>query len=63
MLEGGAVLSVRGGDFVLTVGQDLSIGYKLHEAREIELFFTESFTFQVLEPAAAVALNLQSAPA
>ena len=62
-LEGGAVLSVRGGDFELTVGQDLSIGYKLHDSREIELYFTESFTFRVLEPAASVALNLQGAPA
>ena len=62
-LEGGAVLSLRGGDFELTVGQDLSIGYKLHDSREVELYFTESFTFQVLEPAAAVALNLQIAPA
>jgi uncharacterized linocin/CFP29 family protein len=57
LLEGGAVLSRRGGDFELTVGQDLAIGYKLHNAREVELYFAESFTFRVLEPAAAVALE------
>jgi uncharacterized linocin/CFP29 family protein len=57
-LEGGAVLSRRGGDFELTVGQDLAMGYKAHDAREVELYFTESFTFRVLEPAAAVALQL-----
>jgi uncharacterized linocin/CFP29 family protein len=57
-LEGGAVLSRRGGDFELTVGQDLAIGYKLHDAKKVELFFAESFTFRVLEPAAAVELRL-----
>lgn len=56
-LQGGAVLSRRGGDFELTVGQDLAIGYQLHDAHEVSLYFTESFTFRVLEPAAAVALN------
>ena len=55
-LEGGAVLSRRGGDFELTVGQDLAIGYKGHDDREVALYFTESFTFRVLEPAAAAAL-------
>jgi uncharacterized linocin/CFP29 family protein len=58
VLEGGAVLSRRGGDFEMTVGQDIAIGYKLHDAQEVELYFTESFTFRVLEPAAAVALKL-----
>jgi len=60
-LEGGVVLSRRGGDFEMTVGQDLAIGYKLHDAQNVDLYFTESFTFRVLEPAAAVELKLQSA--
>ncbi len=59
VLEGGAVLSRRGGDFELTVGQDLTIGYKMHTARDVELYFTESFTFRVLEPAAAIELKRQ----
>jgi uncharacterized linocin/CFP29 family protein len=63
VLAGGAVVSRRGGDFELTVGQDLAIGYKLHDARNVELYFTESFTFRVLEPAAAVELVLQVPPA
>lgn len=58
-LEGGAVFSRRGGDFELTIGQDLAVGYKGHTAQEVELYFTESFTFRVLEPAAAVELKLQ----
>lgn len=56
-LEGAVVLSVRGGDFVLTVGQDLSIGYANHDKQAVELYLTETFTFRVLEPAAAVALS------
>ena len=54
--DGGVVLSLRGGDYQLTVGQDLSVGYAHHEKHEIELYLTESFTFRVLEPAAAVRL-------
>jgi uncharacterized linocin/CFP29 family protein len=61
VLLGGAVVSRRGGDFELTVGQDLAIGYKIHDARKVELYFTESFTFRVLEPAAAVELRRQGA--
>jgi len=59
VLQGGVVLSRRGGDFELTVGQDLAIGYKQHDAKDVDLYYTESFTFRVLEPAAAVELRLQ----
>ena len=55
-LEGAVLLSVRGGDFELTVGQDFSIGFAFYERKQIELYLTESFTFRVLEPAAAVPL-------
>jgi uncharacterized linocin/CFP29 family protein len=51
---GAALVSARGGDYELTVGQDLSIGYAYHSKHEVELYLTESFTFRVLEPAAAV---------
>jgi len=53
-IQGGAVASMRGGDYELTVGQDLSIGYAYHTKTEVELYLTESFTFRVLEPTAAV---------
>lgn len=56
-LEGAVLLSVRGGDFTLTVGQDLSVGYAYHEKDEVELYVTETFTFRVLEPAAAIHLQ------
>ncbi|HEY3593204.1 MAG TPA: family 1 encapsulin nanocompartment shell protein [Polyangiaceae bacterium] len=56
-LEGAVLLSMRGGDFELTVGQDLSIGYAFHEKHSVELYLTESFTFRVLEGSAAISLK------
>ncbi len=57
-LEGGAVLlSIRGGDFELTVGKDLSVGYAGADRKEVELYITESFTFRVLEDKAAILLR------
>ena len=56
-LEGAVVLSLRGGDFELSVGQDLSIGYLEHDARCVRLYIQESFTFRVLSPQAAVPLS------
>ncbi len=58
-LDGAAVLSMRGGDFELSVGQDLSIGYLEHDARRVCLYVQESFTFRVLSPQAAVALSYE----
>jgi uncharacterized linocin/CFP29 family protein len=56
-LQGGVVLSLRGGDFVLDCGQDLSIGYRDHDGAVVRLFVEESLSFRVLEPDAAVALT------
>jgi len=56
-IEGGVLLSMRGGDYELHVGQDLSVGYAAHDRQNVELYITESFTFRTLEPAAAVALK------
>jgi uncharacterized linocin/CFP29 family protein len=53
----GVLLSIRGADYELTVGQDLSIGYAYHTKDEVELYLTESFTFRVLEPVAAVRIG------
>lgn len=56
-IEGGVVLSTRGDDFILHLGQDLSIGYASHDKDHVELYITESFTFSVIEPDAAVPLK------
>jgi uncharacterized linocin/CFP29 family protein len=56
------LLTTRGGDYELTVGQDLSVGYSVHERETVELYLTESFTFRVLEEKAAIVLR-RSSPA
>jgi uncharacterized linocin/CFP29 family protein len=56
-IDAAVVMSVRGGDYELWVGQDLAIGYAHHDKDKVELYLTESFTFRALEPAAAVALS------
>lgn len=58
-LDGAVVLSKRGGDFVLDVGQDFSIGYSRHDAELVTLYLEESFNFRVTEPEAAVALTFR----
>jgi uncharacterized linocin/CFP29 family protein len=55
-VDGAVVLSVRGGDFELTVGQDFSIGYLDHTETAVRLYLQESFTFRVLAAEAAVPL-------
>lgn len=55
-IDGGILLSTRGGDFELTVGHDLAVGYAASSRTQVELYLLESFTFRVLEPAAAVHL-------
>jgi len=56
--KGGLVISRRGGDYEFALGQDFSIGYSRHGGTEVDLYITESFTFRVIEPRAAVELLL-----
>jgi uncharacterized linocin/CFP29 family protein len=55
--DGAIVMSMRGGDFELVVGQDFSIGYLDHTLTSVLLYLQESFTFRVLAPEAAVPLS------
>ena len=56
-VEGAVVLSMRGGDFVLDTGEDISIGYLSHDAERVDLYLEESLSFHVIEPDAAIALT------
>jgi len=55
-IRGGFVVSTRGGDFELDLGQDISIGYLSHSETSVRLYLQESFTFRLLTTEAAVAL-------
>jgi len=56
-IDGAVLLTTRGGDYELTVGHDLSIGYTYDVRDSVELYISESFTFRILEEAAAIALK------
>jgi len=55
-VDGAFLLSGRGGDYELRLGQDLSIGYLSHDADTVRLYFQESLTFLLYTTEASVAL-------
>jgi uncharacterized linocin/CFP29 family protein len=55
-ISGAVVLTTRGGDFVLQLGQDTSIGYLAHTDTEVHLYLQETLTFLVFTAEAAVRL-------
>jgi len=56
-IEGAFVVTTRGGDFELNVGQDVSIGYLSHSDCAVQLYLQETFVFRVLTTEASVALS------
>jgi uncharacterized linocin/CFP29 family protein len=56
-IKGGLILTTRGGDYEMHLGQDFSIGYLSHTDKAVRLYLQESFTFQFLTAEAAVALT------
>jgi len=56
-IAGGFVLTTRGGDFDLHLGQDFSIGYLNHTETTVRVYLQETFTFMLLTSEAAVALT------
>jgi uncharacterized linocin/CFP29 family protein len=55
-IAGAFILTTRGGDFDLHIGQDISIGYASHTDTTVRLYLQETFTFLLLTTEAAVAL-------
>jgi uncharacterized linocin/CFP29 family protein len=56
-IAGAFVLTTRGGDFELHLGQDVSIGYASHDDKNVSLYLQESMTFLLLTSEASVALK------
>src|SRR5262249_55073207 len=54
-IAGAFVLTTRGGDFGLHIGQDISIGYLSHTDTAVRLYLQETFSFLLLTTDAAVA--------
>jgi len=56
-IDGAFLLSNRGGDFELCLGQDVSVGYLSHDETSVRLYFEETLTFLVYTTEAVVALT------
>ena len=56
-ISGAFVLTTRGGDFGLYLGEDVSIGYLSHDDKTVRLYLEESFTFLLLTTEASVAVT------
>jgi uncharacterized linocin/CFP29 family protein len=61
-IAGAFVVTTRGGDFELNIGQDVSIGYLSHTDAAVQLYLQETFTFRVLTTEAAVAVSPSPIP-
>ncbi len=59
-VDGGFLVSTRGGDFELTLGQDATLGYETHDTQTVRLHITESFTFRVITPEAVIPFTVPS---
>jgi uncharacterized linocin/CFP29 family protein len=55
-IAGAFVLTTRGGDFDLHIGQDVSIGYLSHTDSVVRLYLQETLTFLLLTTEAVVAI-------
>jgi len=60
-ISGAVLVTTRGGDFSLHLGQDFSIGYLSHTDADVTLYLQETFTFQLITAEAAVALRASAA--
>lgn len=56
-VDGAVVLSMRGEDFELSCGQDVSIGFERADDERVHLYLEESFAFHAHSPEAAVVLR------
>jgi uncharacterized linocin/CFP29 family protein len=57
--KGALLVSLRGGDMELTLGQDIAIGYEAQDEQGLKFFLIESFTFRVINPEVIVALDIR----
>jgi uncharacterized linocin/CFP29 family protein len=56
-ISGAFIVSTRGDDFALQIGEDVSIGYLSHTETSVRLYLEETMTFLVLTEEASVAFN------
>ena len=52
VVDGAVLFSTRGGDFLITVGGDFTVGYRSHDDTAVHLFCVETIAAQLLTPEA-----------
>lgn len=57
VVKGGALFSLRGGDVLLVVGGDLTVGYRCHDETSVHLFCVETIGAHLLTPEAVCLLK------
>jgi uncharacterized linocin/CFP29 family protein len=57
VIEGAVLLSTRGGDFIITIGGDFTVGYRSHDENSVHLFCVETVAVQLLTPEALCILQ------
>jgi len=55
--DDGLLISRRGGDYRLVLGQEAVVGYRGYDAEHVHLYVEESMTFRLLAPEASVHLK------
>jgi len=61
-IDGAFIVTTRGGDLALHLGQDASIGYLSHTDAQVRLYLQETFTFFYLTSESAIALAPPAKP-
>jgi uncharacterized linocin/CFP29 family protein len=61
-IDGGVVVTLRGGDFLFECGQDIAVGYDSHDGEAVNLYLEESFSFRSVTPEAAVVIAPVASP-
>lgn len=56
-VDGAIVISMQGGDHHLEASEDLALGYRSHDADNVELYLTETIGFRLDSDDAAIALR------
>ncbi len=56
-IDGAALFSTRGGDFLITVGGDFTVGYRSHDDKAVHLFCVETIAAQLLTPEAVCVIR------
>lgn len=58
-MDAAFLISMRGGDNELVIGQDFSVGYQSTDGKDVNLYITETFTFKNYSPETILPFKLK----